>query len=660
MNLSSYTILITYFIASLGYSALFMVRGVGAPFALTAAGLAALSLLFNLRGTKAFRDTLWNFFAVFALLFFVTDFVLLSGSLIISAARFITLLLTLKLFGLKKNSDYLVVFGLVFFQLVAAATSTVSPFFFLLLTLFVLSGIWAMIMFTVKKDWQDSSQKELPSIEFGWPFFISVILISFVSIAVTLLLFFVIPRMGLGFMGQKAEKTHKVTGFSDLVNLGDIAPFKTDSTVIMRVSPEGDPGGLIYLRGSTFDHYDGLAWSKPVKSEVLLKRAPDGRFHFRKRPVGRTALVLNIVLEPLESEYIFSSSGAFAVSGQFRHLWLESSGGALHLPSPPFTAVEYWVHTDRSPLKEGAADRRYLDISYMDGAPEGGRVRELAQSIVMGEKDDNKKAWRIQTYLKKNFRYNLNPPANGPDPLADFLFRTKEGYCQHYATAMAVLLRAAGVPSRVVNGYQQGEWNDLGNYFIVRQSDAHSWVEANIDGSWITFDPTPSGLAAASRPSRLFLYLDYWRLRWNRHIINFSLDDQRDLAGSIEGRASRLLSVLKDPMTLTRSPSGRAFLAVLFISAAVFAFKAVRKAAAGNKSGRTPAFYIEMTRILKRKGIRRRPDETPLEFAARLNNPRIDLITKAYHEERYGGGVATKAALDEVKKAVQGLKNSRL
>jgi hypothetical protein len=659
MNLSTYTILITYFIASLGYTALFMVRGVGAPFVLTAAGSAALSLLFNLRGMKAFRDALWNFFAVFALLFFVADFVALSGSLIISAARFITLLLTLKLFGLKKNSDYLVVFGLVFFQLVAAATSTVSPFFFLLLALFVLSGIWAMIMFTVKKDWQDTSHKELPSIEFGWPFFISVICISFASIVVTLILFFVIPRMGLGSMDQKAEKTHKVTGFSDQMSLGDVAPFKTDSTVIMRVTPEGAPVRLFYLRGSTFDHFDGMTWSKPVKSEVLLKRAPDGRFYFRKRPEKRTALVLNIVLEPVDSEYIFSSSGAFAVSGHFRHLWLESSGGALHLPSPPFSAVEYWVHTDRSPLKEAPVDGRYMDLSYLEGSANGERIRELAKSIVAGEKDDNKKARKILIYLQKNFRYNLNPPASGPDPLADFLFRTKEGYCQHYATAMAVLLRAAGVPSRVINGYQQGEWNDLGNYFIVRQSDAHSWVEANIDGSWLTFDPTPSGLAAAKKPSRLFLYLDYWRMRWNRHIINFSLDDQRDIAGSIEGRASRLLSVLKDPMTLAGSSSGRAFLAVLFISAAVFAFKAVRKAA-GNKSGRTPAFYIEMTRILKKKGIRRRPDETPLEFASRLNNPRIDLITTAYHEERYGGGVATKEALAEVKKAVQGLKNSRL
>lgn len=660
MNLSVYTVLITFFIASLGYSAVFMVRGVGAPFVIAAGGFACLGLFFNLKGARAFRDALWNFFAVLILLFFATDYLVLSGSLIVSAARFITLLLTLKLFALKKNSDYLVVFGLVFFQLLAAATSTVSPFFFFLLTLFVLSGIWAMIMFTVKKDWQDSSQKELPSIEFGWPFFISVISVSLVSIVLTLLLFFIIPRMGLGIMDHKDGETHRVTGFSDRVNLGDIAPFKSDSTVIMRVTPEGTPRGHLYLRGSTFDHYDGVAWSKPRKNEVLLRKESDGRFHLRTTGAKRPAPVLDIVLEPLNSEYIFTPSGAYAVSGDFRHLWLESSSGAVHLPSPPFSALEYWVHTDSAPTKETPVDGRYLELSYLDGSANGERIRELAKSIVGGESDGNKKAWKIQTYLRKNFRYNLNPPVKSADPIVDFLFTTKEGFCQHYATAMAVLLRAAGVPSRVVNGYQQGEWNDLGNYFIVRQSDAHSWVEANIDGTWLTFDPTPLALSGAKKPSRLFLYLDYWRLRWNRHIINFSLDDQRDLAGSIEGRASRFLTVLKDPMVLTRSYSGRAFLAVLFIAATLLVFNAVRKAAFGSRSGRTPAFYMEMTRILRRKGIMRRPDETPLEFAARLNNPRIDLITKAYHEERYGGGIETKAALEEVKKAVRELKESRL
>ncbi len=658
MNLSSYTLLITYFIVMLGYSAVFMVDGAGAPFVLASAVVAALSFFFNFYGKKAFRESLWNVLAAFVLLFFIADYLVLSGSLVVSAARFITLLLTLKLFGLKKNSDYLVVFGLVFFQFLAAASSTVSPLFFLLLTLFILSGIWAMMLFTVKKDWQDSTHKELPSVEFGWPFFTTVILISFASITVMLLLFFILPRMGQGLLARNTGNLNKTTGFSDRVDLGDIAPFKTDGTVIMRVTPEGATGGAIYLRGATFDIYDGAAWSKPEKKEKLLKKAGDGRFYLGRKTAGARQLVLDIMLEPLDSDYLVTASGAYAVSGSFTNLWYEPTSGVVRLPAQPFSAIEYRVRVDRNLVKTPPPGPGYLDTSYLDVSAEGQRIRDLAWSIVGDEKDEYRKALKIQTYLRDNFKYNLNPPSKGKAPLEDFLFRTREGFCQHYSTAMALLLRVVGVPSRVVNGYQQGEWNEYGNYFIVRQSDAHSWVEAYVDGSWLTADPTPSPLFDIMKPSRLYKLLDYWRLKWNRHVINFSLEDQRGMAESLEGRVSQLLTVLKNPRVLTRSFSGKAFLAVLLTAALLLAFRAVRHTINANKPGRTPAFYIEMTRVLKKKGLKRRPDETPLEFAARLNNPSVDIITKAYHEQRYGSTAATKAALDEVKRAIEGLRNS--
>jgi len=660
MNLSAYTLLVTYFMALLGFSAVVMVKGVGASFVIAAGGFALLSAYFNFTGKTAFRDALWNIFASFILLFFVADYLSLSGSLIISAARLLTLLLTLKLYGLKKNSDYLIVFGLVFFQILAAATSTISPMFFVLLTLFVLSGIWAMIMFTVKKDWLDSSQKELPSIEFGWPFFVSVVFISFASLAVIMILFFLLPRLSQGLLQHNNAEANRTTGFSDRVNLGDIAPFKTNSTVIMRVTPESTPVERIYLRGTAFDQYDGVAWSKPEKKEVLLKRSTDGRFYLNNKHSNSPALVLDIMLEPLDSEYLVTASGAFAVSGAFNNLWYKPSTEAIHLSSPPFEAIEYWVRVDKKPGKSPAPESRYSSTVYLDSSPEGQRVVELTKTIVAGETDDLKKALKIQSYLQKNYTYNLNPAGNGKHPLEDFLFRTKEGFCQHYATAMALMLRVAGIPSRVVNGYQEGEWNEYGNYYIVRQSDAHSWVEAYIDGKWLTTDPTPPSLLASSMPSRIFKFLDYWRLRWTKHIVNFSVEDQKDLAVKLEGRASRLLAFLKDPSAVTRSLSGKAFLAVVILAGVVLALRAVRNGASKRSANRTPPFYTEMTKILKKKGVLRRPDETPLEFAARLNNPSVDLITKAYHEERYGRGIASKTVLDEVNSAVEGLRDSEL
>ena len=103
----------------------------------------------------------------------------------------------------------------------------------------------------------------------------------------------------------------------------------------------------------------------------------------------------------------------------------------------------------------------------------------------------NPSCWK--SYLRRNFRYTLKLTGTpGRDPLAHFLFETRAGHCEYFASAMAVMLRAIGIPSREVNGFLPGEYNDLGGDYIVRASDAHSWVEAYFPGSgWITFDPTP-------------------------------------------------------------------------------------------------------------------------------------------------------------------------
>lgn len=656
MKFSSYTILITYLMASLGYASVFLVEGVGAPFVTAAAAIGGVSLFFNMKERRIVPDFPWNLLAAGVFVFFITDYLALSGSLITSASRFLTVLLTLKLFDLKKNRDYLLAYSLVFFLILAAAASTVSPLFFLILTLYVFSGIWAMIMFTVKKDSLESALKEVPAVEFGWPFFVSVIVISVVSIAMTFAIFFILPRMGIGLFERKTANTLKVTGFSDRVELGSIGPVKTDPTVVMRVEVKGERPGLLYFKGQTLDQYDGKSWSKRLKKETLLRSGPDEKFILRAP--GKKTLEEKILLEPLDTEYIFASPGAYSVKGPFKNLWSDGTG-ALRLPSPPYSRIEYTAWSDGSPLADDEPGPRYIDISYLNSSAEGGRVRELAASVVRDGKDDLEKARAMERYLKTVYRYTLNPATNGPDPLADFLFHSKEGYCEHYATAMAVMLRAVGIPSRIVTGFTQGEWSGLGGYFIVRQSDAHSWVEAYINGAWVTLDPTPSAGVAPPRPSELFLYLDLMRLKWNRYIIHYSFADQRRLALNIEGGAQSLLASLKKPALFTESRGGRPVLIALAVILSLFLFLSLRRKGRGTRAVKTPLFYIEMTRILKRKGIVRRPDETPLEFAERIDNMEVTFITKEYHDERFGGAGITKAELERVKKAVEGLRRTR-
>src|SRR4029079_6296695 len=139
------------------------------------------------------------------------------------------------------------------------------------------------------------------------------------------------------------------------------------------------------------------------------------------------------------------------------------------------------------------------------------------------------KAAEIEGYLRSNFAYTLQLPSTTPaDPIASFLFERRQGHCEYFASAMAVMLRTLGIPSRVVNGFSGGEYNDVSSQYLIRASEAHSWVEAYIPGEgWMEFDPTPSGTGLAeSHSNRFMLYLDALASFWREWIVNFDLGHQ--------------------------------------------------------------------------------------------------------------------------------------
>ena len=138
------------------------------------------------------------------------------------------------------------------------------------------------------------------------------------------------------------------------------------------------------------------------------------------------------------------------------------------------------------------------------------------------------RAARIEDHLHREFTYSLDTevPALSRDPLADFLFATKRGYCEYFASAMAVLLRTQGIPARVVTGFQSGYYNDVSGSWVMRASDAHAWVEGWIDGrGWVTFDPTPSAATPSAtgwiqtRLRRMSMYLDAADTAWQQWVM---------------------------------------------------------------------------------------------------------------------------------------------
>src|SRR5256884_2285986 len=151
------------------------------------------------------------------------------------------------------------------------------------------------------------------------------------------------------------------------------------------------------------------------------------------------------------------------------------------------------------------------------------------------------KAVRIESYLRTSYSYTLNLTGKpGRDPLAHFLFEARAGHCEYFASAMAIMLRTLGIPSREVNGFLPGEYNDLAGDYIVRASDAHSWVEVYFPGDgWQVFDPTPSNLESGKGfLTRLGLYIDWLQVTWSDWVIGYDFAHQVALAQNLQ-RSSR-------------------------------------------------------------------------------------------------------------------------
>ena len=548
---------LTSFMAFLGLWAASIASDLG-PIFIAAIGVSyGAGLYLSFRNRLRVPDFAWNIAAVVVFAFFIADYLAFSREIITAGSRLLAVLLALKLFGLKKGRDYLFTYALVFFQILAAAVSTVSFSFFVMLAVYVMASIWAMILFSVERDMTDASYgKKTVSGLFGPRFFVVIAAISAVSLVMTLALFFTIPRVGIGVFQRKALNTVKTTGFSDTVDLGSLGPVKEDSTIVMRAEfPGGRPERTVYFKGATLDEYDGRTW-KRVRSPSFIKRS--GAEGFIIGPGQGRSIEAAVLLEPLDTEVLFTAPNVYRLEGSFPAIWVERTG-VIRLPALPFSRVEYSLWSDLSRVNsDESAPKGPVNTRYIDTSSEGERIKALAFEVA-GAKTPLEKAASIEAHLKARYKYTLSPEtASGKGALEDFLFYSKQGYCEHFATAMVMLLRASGIHSRLVTGFLEGEWNELGGYFIVRQQDAHSWVEAYIDGvGWMRFDPTPSATGPPYRASAISLYLDLMRLKWNRHIIQFSFTDQRRMALSAERKATGFLDVIKEAFRTKKTPSCR-------------------------------------------------------------------------------------------------------
>ncbi|MDR4465572.1 MAG: DUF3488 and transglutaminase-like domain-containing protein [Nitrospira sp.] len=500
-----------------------------------------------------FSPAAWNLLVIIGFLGFWVDMFLVSGELLPAGIHFLMILMVIKLFNLRQRRDYLHLYAISLVAILASGSLTTDLWYLPIFLLYLVAGVWTLILFQITKGFGEESasttsassvQVELPDRVTPQLFWLANGL-ALVCFGMTVAIFFTIPRLSAGFYHKGFGENIRTSGFSETVNLGAIGPIKRDPSVVMRIEvTRQEPHSLdrLYVRGLAFDQYDGKSWTNRLGYRRNLSEEHPGTFLIRGQQgsagsrLGDT-IQQNIILEPLDTAVLFAAPFVERISGKFPAVQSDLAG-SVYLPFPSASRIEYSVVSRSNPLLPAdlGADaplypesfaRHFLHVPYRSE-----RIGRLSEDITRSQAGPYEKAHAIQTYLIRNYRYSLDAPLAGLDrPLEEFLFIRKTGYCEHYATAMVIMLRMIGIPARLVTGFLATEWNEYGNYYVVRQQDAHAWVEVNLPHSgWIMMDPTPPSNEVVGKGypgwQAVGRILDSIKLQWNRFFVQYSAADQ--------------------------------------------------------------------------------------------------------------------------------------
>jgi transglutaminase-like putative cysteine protease len=396
------------------------------------------------------------------------------------------------------------------------------------------------------------------------------------------------------------------------------------------------------------DAYDGRRWSRASHRYRTLERSFPIGFYTGATARERVKIREEFILEPMDVPALIVLGRALEIRGRFAGVLMDEIGN-LRGAFPP-TRIRYEVVAaldgDRSrPTPET------LELPEIDP-----RIRALAAERTAGVVDDAARARALLAVFAKGFSYSLEVDDVGEqDPLAHFLFEARRGHCEYFASSLAVLLRAADIPARIVNGYRGGEWNDYGGYFLVRQSDAHSWVEAWVDGEWQVLDPTPVLPGSAARASNLAAWMDAARMRWYRYVVNYGASDQVEIAFAVRDGSRRLrqrlgeLSLGEIVRKLRSGEIGGPGVAIPLAVAIVVVGLALAWRRRATRSGDAASVHpssVEYRRLLVllgKRGFRKGEADTAEEFLERISPelggaaPLVGEITERYQAARFSG-----------------------
>ncbi len=470
----------------------------------------------------------------------------------------LAIMLAVRLSGEKTVRHSLQIYVLSMFCLASSSLFDVSPFFLIYLGLLLFIVAIALVLLTFQSQ-EITMTVTIPGLK---RILYSSVLMPVLAVPLLLLFFPVLPRTPLPLWHFLNPPTSRSTGYSDTVEPGSQSNITESRTLAFRVEMPRLMQSQLYWRGTVFNHTDGLKWTRieqpPPEQPVFFGQTIAQRIYPEPSAI-RTLIALDrpavLSLQRLKS----SPDGVFTHAGPVGRRIIY----AAESQSSGITA-----------LNNSVARTFYLQLPGKLPA----RIRALASKIALSGGDDRARVEFLKDYFRNgDYHYSMRDLPTGDSALEQFLFEKKQGHCEFFASSFALLLRAAGIPCRLVGGYLGGEYNQFGNYYLVTDDKAHVWVEAYIAGKgWMRVDPSSFATNAgdvwtAPHPNGLkrsvMLAIDSFNHSWNRSVINYDFDQQMNVAHRI---GSRFQSIHVTKMLKSSVPY---IIGVLFFAGSLFSVR---------------------------------------------------------------------------------------
>lgn len=494
---------------------------------------------------------------------FFFDLFGLSRSLVQPVIHLGLFALLVKLFAIVRERDKWQASIGIFFLFLASMGTSVHPMIVLYLVGFLVLTLLLLMRFAFLHVLSGFGREDPALARIPLRGFLALVTVSVLALSVPL--FLLLPRVRAPFIvgrGGGVGGTLESAGFSDQVTLDSIGRIRGSREVAMRLLEEGrtaDPDEEMRFKAATYDLFQGGTWRRsPVRD--MLTRSKGVRFRLSpERPV-RWA---RIWLQPLRSQSMPLPVETAVIEPRNAALNIDE-GGAVSFFFSPLEVAEYRVGLARRALLTGMVPAGPRD-SVRDLRGVTPRIAQLAASV-MGQGTPAERALRLENHLVESYTYTLDFVGRSADnPIEDFLFRYKSGQCEYFASSMVLMLRSQGIPARLVTGFLGGEYNPFEGYYIVRENNAHAWVEAYLEGEgWRIFDPTPPAGRPIGSGEGAFLLMqqawDYVLFRWDRYVLTFGFSDQLRIFSGLREMWSDFWSIFrreeKPPSGAGRSGSG--------------------------------------------------------------------------------------------------------